>query len=70
MSAKTLPLKQWEVARELRRRLKYRFDAEGIEIPTPQKTVYFAEGHALSEFAGQRAGAAPAKPAGGSDDEQ
>ncbi|HYW08564.1 MAG TPA: mechanosensitive ion channel family protein, partial [Longimicrobium sp.] len=70
MSAKTLPLKQWEVARELRRRLKYRFDAEKIEMPTPQKTVPVAEGHALSEFAGQRPGAATAKPAGGSDDEQ
>ena len=33
---KTLPLKQWEVARELRRRIKRRFDAEGIEIPYPQ----------------------------------
>ena len=29
---KTLPLKQWEAARELRRRVKQRFDAEGIEI--------------------------------------
>src|SRR3954463_8367172 len=27
--AKTLPLKQWDVARELRRRLKRRFDREG-----------------------------------------
>ncbi len=35
MLATTLPLKQWEVARELRRRIKRRFDEEGIEIPTP-----------------------------------
>lgn len=34
MLATTLPLKQWEVARELRRRIKRRFDAEGIVIPT------------------------------------
>lgn len=40
MIAKTLPLKQWEVARELRRRIKYAFDKEGIEIPFPQRTVY------------------------------
>lgn len=33
MTAKTLPLKQWDVARELRRRIKKRFDAEGIVIP-------------------------------------
>lgn len=36
---KTLPLKQWEVVREMRRQIKKRFDAEGIEIPTPQRTV-------------------------------
>jgi small conductance mechanosensitive channel len=30
---KTLPLRQFEVARELRRRIKKAFDAEGIEIP-------------------------------------
>lgn len=41
LTAKTLPLKQWDVARELRRRLKRRFDAEGIEIPYPhQKLVW------------------------------
>jgi small conductance mechanosensitive channel len=40
MMAKTLPLKQWDVARELRRRIKHRFDDEGIEIPFPQRTVW------------------------------
>lgn len=41
LTAKTLPLKQWDVARELRRRLKRRFDAENIEIPYPhQKLVW------------------------------
>ena len=36
---KTLPMKQWEVGRELRRRIKKAFDANGIQIPTPQYTV-------------------------------
>lgn len=30
---------QWDVARELRRRFKKRFDAEGIEIPFPQRSI-------------------------------
>ncbi|HET9439261.1 MAG TPA: mechanosensitive ion channel domain-containing protein [Longimicrobiales bacterium] len=33
MVAKTLPLKQWEVARELRLRIKKRFDEHHIELP-------------------------------------
>jgi small-conductance mechanosensitive channel len=37
---KTAPLEQWKVARELRRRLKETFDAEGIEIPFPQRTLW------------------------------
>lgn len=40
--AKTIPLKQWEVERELRRRIKNRFDAEGVTIPFPQRTVHMA----------------------------
>jgi moderate conductance mechanosensitive channel len=42
--AKTLPLKQWDVSRELRRRIKKRFDAEGIEIPFPHVTHYWGAG--------------------------
>jgi small conductance mechanosensitive channel len=34
------PLEQWSVRREYLRRLKHRFDAEGIEIPFPHLTVY------------------------------
>lgn len=37
---KTQPLTQWEVARELRYRIKNAFDAEGIEIPFPQRVVW------------------------------
>jgi len=43
MTAKTLPLKQWDVARELRRLIKNRFDAEGIEIPYPHLTFYWGD---------------------------
>ena len=43
MTAKTLPLKQWDVARELRRRIKKQFDADGIEIPYPHLKVYRGE---------------------------
>ncbi len=37
---KTEPLKQWDVARELRQRLKPALDAAGIETPFPQRTVW------------------------------
>lgn len=36
----TAPIKQWEVAGELRKRLKVAFDAEGIEIPFPQQVLH------------------------------
>lgn len=36
---KTAPLSQWLVARELRRRIKKAFDAEGIRIPVQQVAV-------------------------------
>jgi len=38
---KTLPQSQWAVGREYRRRIKNRFDAEGIVIPFPQTTISF-----------------------------
>jgi hypothetical protein len=37
---KTAPTRQFEVSRELRQRLKAAFDAEGIVIPFPQRTVW------------------------------
>lgn len=40
LSVMTKPGEQWAVSRELRERLKARFDEEGIEIPFPQRTVW------------------------------
>jgi small conductance mechanosensitive channel len=37
---KTQPGSQWSAGREFRRRLKVRFDREGIEIPFPQRDVH------------------------------
>jgi small conductance mechanosensitive channel len=34
---------QWGVKREFFRRMKKRFDAEGIEMPFPHRTLYFGE---------------------------
>ncbi len=34
---------QWGVGREFNRRVKNRLDAEGIEIPFPQRTLWFGE---------------------------
>ena len=39
----TKPLKQWDVAGDLRKRLKIAFDKEGIEIPFPQRVVHSAK---------------------------
>lgn len=37
--ARTIPMQQWSVERELRRAIKQKFDEEGIEIPYP-RVVY------------------------------
>ncbi|KAA1418811.1 mechanosensitive ion channel family protein [Nocardioides humilatus] len=40
---KTAPLEQWAVARELRMRIKSRFDHEGFEVPFAQRVVWHRE---------------------------
>ena len=65
MMAKTLPLKQWDTARELRRRLKNRFDAEGIQIPFPHRTFYWGKGQAPADAGAASSGAAGKPQEGG-----
>ncbi|HXF46596.1 MAG TPA: mechanosensitive ion channel family protein [Burkholderiaceae bacterium] len=48
---KVLPLEQWNVRREFLRRLKAAFDAAGIEIPFPHRTIYFGDPNATAVFA-------------------
>jgi len=43
MGVKTIPLKQWEVGRELRRRIKIRFDEKGIQIPLPHRVLIWGD---------------------------
>lgn len=44
---KTQPLKQWDVAREFRRRLKIALDHAGISIPVPQQTIWVNDAQML-----------------------
>ena len=43
VTLKTAPMEQWNVAREMRERIKARFDHEGIEMPLPQRVVWHRE---------------------------
>lgn len=58
---KTKPTKQWEVRRELLRRIKKRFDELGIEIPFPHRTIFYrsdngdSASHSQTELAEQNA---------------
>jgi small conductance mechanosensitive channel len=58
---KTAPLEQWSVARELRQRIKSRFDHEGIEIPFAQRVVW----HRTADQSAQDAHEGPAAAAAG-----
>ncbi|MDQ4085128.1 MAG: mechanosensitive ion channel family protein [Actinomycetota bacterium] len=55
---KTAPMQQWTVARELRERIKERFDAEGIEIPLPQRVIWHRGDEEPSSDGSRRSGAA------------
>ncbi|OGP95753.1 MAG: hypothetical protein A2157_07580 [Deltaproteobacteria bacterium RBG_16_47_11] len=43
MMIKTAPLKQWEIGRELRRRIKNRFDEKGIQIISPHRVLLWED---------------------------
>lgn len=43
VALKTAPLEQWAVAREMRARIKARFDHEGFEVPFTQRVVWHRE---------------------------
>lgn len=56
----TLPIRQWEVMGEYRKRVKKAFDEAGIEIPYPHRTLYWGNNvetkiSQLIENAGQQA---------------
>ncbi|MDJ0597285.1 MAG: mechanosensitive ion channel family protein [Crocosphaera sp.] len=40
---KTKPLKQWDVSREFRRRLKVEFDKQGLPLPVPQQKIWVTD---------------------------
>ena len=54
---KTIPGKQWEAGRALRALVKSAFDKENIEIPFPQRSVWFRAGAGV-----EGAAVAPRKP--------
>ena len=64
---KVAPIEQWGVRREYLRRLKYAFDAAGIEIPFPHLTVYagqLRDGSSPPFNLSQDAGAQPSRDGG------
>jgi small conductance mechanosensitive channel len=56
---KTAPMEQWEIAREMRERIKARFDYEGIEIPLPQRMVWHRDPEAGAGSAADANGSRP-----------
>ncbi len=61
---KVAPIQQWGVRREYYRRLKYAFDAAGIEIPFPHLTIYAGQskdGSSPPFNLSQEAGAQPSR---------
>ncbi|MFD8911602.1 mechanosensitive ion channel family protein [Streptomyces sp. NPDC059575] len=53
LAVKTVPLQQWGVTRELRRRVKEALDAAGIDIPFPQRTIWLRNEDAGAEAVGR-----------------
>jgi small-conductance mechanosensitive channel len=55
---KTLPLKQWDVAREYRRRLKLAFDQVGIKLGVPKQSIWVQADSSPIPVTGQHNGQA------------
>lgn len=53
---RTIPLEQWGVGRELRRRIKNTFDERGIEIPYPHLSIYAGSGTKAFPFESAQTG--------------
>lgn len=51
---KTRPLRQWDIKREMLRRIKRRFDELGIEIPFPHRTLYVRGDGGPEQFLAER----------------
>jgi small-conductance mechanosensitive channel len=64
VTLKTAPMQQWLVAREMRERIKARFDHEGIVMPLPQRVVWQREhgGDAAQDAPSSPSAASPASP--------
>ena len=56
---KTVPLKQWEVGRELRRRIKIAFDRTGIRIPSPRLDITIMRDQSATEASPTRVPSSP-----------
>lgn len=52
VAVKTVPLKQWAVTRELRRRVKEALDAAGVGMPFSQRTVWMRTDNDLTATVG------------------
>jgi small conductance mechanosensitive channel len=59
---KTVPMQQWDVGREYRRRLKKAFDAHGIEIPFPHRSLHMGTAGGPLEVMLRTTPAPPAAP--------
>ncbi|MGV9427015.1 mechanosensitive ion channel family protein [Streptomyces sp. NPDC003656] len=53
LAVKTVPLQQWGVTRELRRRVKEALNTAGIDIPFPQRTIWLRNEDTGAELAGR-----------------
>ncbi len=61
---KTQPLKQWDVAREMRERIKAAFDEHDVELPFPQRSVWLRPDGSDDQADPANRGDTPTRPGG------